>query len=313
MPAAVVFREIAVLLLIAFVGVIVRRIGVLDDAAVRRASRLVVDVTMPALVFTQLLETTGEAALRRQWYAPLVGAALLLVSFAIARLAAGLFAEGSRGTFVFSAGLPNWIYLPLPIAAALHGDDGVRAVLLVNVGAMLVLWSVGVWILRGSGAWRELLVNPGLLATAAALVAILAHPTLPGPPEPWSAAFQALTLIGGLTVPLSLLLTGAVIGGAPFALPSRATAGIVLVRLLIAPLAIVAVLALIAAAGWRMPAGLEAVVVLVAAMPVAISASMFAERFGGDPALGAQAILWTTPIALVTVPLVLRAAAALGL
>ena len=41
---------------------------------------------------------------------------------------------------------------------------------------------------------------------------------------------------------------------------------------------------------------------LIATMPVAISCSMFTERFGGDVSLGAQGILYSTFFSLLTVP-----------
>ena len=43
---------------------------------------------------------------------------------------------------------------------------------------------------------------------------------------------------------------------------------------------------------------------LIATMPVAISCSMFTERFGGDVSLGAQGIFYSTFFSLLTVPVI---------
>jgi predicted permease len=56
----------------------------------------------------------------------------------------------------------------------------VRDVLLINIGAQLVMWSVGVWVLRGAAqkgmSLKSLFMNPGLLATAAGIILALLWP-----------------------------------------------------------------------------------------------------------------------------------------
>jgi predicted permease len=51
---------------------------------------------------------------------------------------------------------------------------------------------------------------------------------------------------------------------------------------------------------------------LIVAMPVAISCSMFAERFGGDVRLSAATILASTLLSLATVPALYAAIRTLG-
>jgi predicted permease len=303
MSQAVVVHEIAVLLVVVAIGFVLRRLGLLDDDTTRRASRIVVDVAMPALVFSQLVETTDAGALIGSWYVPLLGAGLLIVMWGVARAVATV--AGGTPTFTFVAGLPNWIYLPLPIVAAAYGDAGVRDLLLINAGAMPLLWTLGVGILRGGAAWGEAATNPGLLATIAAVIAVAWSPALPGPPAIWEVLGSSIGMVGALTIPLSLLLTGAQLGASRLSAPSPQLLVAIVVRLIVGPLVAVGILVGARAVGLDPGARLGEMLVLVAAMPVAISASMFAERFGGDVPLASQAILWTTPLSLATVPVVL--------
>jgi predicted permease len=314
MSPSIVVHEIAVLLLVAAAGAGARRFGWLDDAVVARLSRLVIDVAMPAMLFTQLLDTTDAAALRAGWMVPLLGIAVLLVGWGVGKALA--VPIGGSSTFVFLAGLPNWVYLPLPIAKAAFGDAGVRDVLLVNLGCMPILWTVGVVVLRGAAgdAWKGAF-TPGLVASAAAIALALAHPAVPGGPvvaEALSASYAALSIVGSLAIPLSLLLTGAQIAAAAPALPGKALLGVIVARLLVVPLVVVALIAGLAWAGVGIGHDRLLLLCLIAAMPVAISAGPFAERFGGDVQLASQAVLWTTPLSLATVPIVLAVAARFG-
>jgi predicted permease len=52
---------------------------------------------------------------------------------------------------------------------------------------------------------------------------------------------------------------------------------------------------------------------LIATMPVAISCSMFTERFGGDVSLSAQGIFYSTLFSLLTVPVIFFFIQRLGL
>jgi predicted permease len=52
---------------------------------------------------------------------------------------------------------------------------------------------------------------------------------------------------------------------------------------------------------------------LIAAMPIAISCSVMAERFGGDAALAAQGIFYSTFFSLLTVPVLFYVVKRFGL
>jgi predicted permease len=298
-------REIAVLLLVAAVGFALRRGGWLDGAMTARLGRICVDVAMPALMFSQLVATTDAATLRGAATVPLWGVAMLAVGWA-----AGFGAKATLGvpaTVVFLAGLPNWVYLPLPIAKATWGDEGVRTILLVNVGAMPALWTAGAMILGGGPSLKGLL-TPGFVASVAAITLILADQPLPGglAGEAVSVVGQTVALVGSLAVPLTLLLTGAEVEGLRW--PGRDLLVAIALRLVVAPALAVGLLVGAASLGFGPTGPTALALALVAAMPVAVSAGPFSARFGGDGALGAEAVLWTTPLSLLTVPALLALA-----
>jgi len=88
---------------------------------------------------------------------------------------------------------------------------------------------------------------------------------------------------------------------------------VLLGRLLLAPLLTLAGIALAMKLGWQIPETIRMVTILIAAMPVAISCSVMAERFGGDVGLSAQAIFYSTLFSLATVPAAFYAIQRLGM
>lgn len=314
----VVLVKIAGMFVVIVAGWLARRAGTVRDEVTSALARIVVDVAFPALVFTQMLATVDPSVARQGWILPLVPAVLGgvagLVGLALSPLFGG---REHRRTVLFLVVTPNWVFLPLPIAEALYGAAGVRVVLLCNVGAQVALWSIGVWILHGDigQALRHLVRNVGLWATAGGIAAALAFPgaralsnvrsaDLGAAGLAGAAALDAFAMIGSLTIPLSLFAIGAQLGALPVALRRIPAAlwGVLVSRLVAAPLATVALGTALAAVGLRLPDVTRQVVYLISAMPVAITCSVMAERYGGDTKLAAQAVFASTFFSLVTVP-----------
>ena len=316
----IVVLRIGVMFLVICAGWIARRRNYFAADATGLLSRVVVDVAFPALVLTQMLRTVDAATLRENWLCPLLGGVLIVLAYVVALPMAPVFCNRQqRPTFLFLVAIANWIFLPLPIAAGLYGDAGVRVTLLYNVGAQVVLWTLGVGVLSGGqalgSALRQLARNGGLWATGVGIALAVLFPTLRGletldPRQTTglmlagSAVVQALAMIGTLTIPLSLLAIGAQLGelSGPIHRPAWSVWGVLLGRLVIAPVAMLALFLVLAQIGVHLSVTERMVGLLIAAMPVAISCSVMAERFGGDAGLAAQGIFYSTFFSLATVP-----------
>jgi hypothetical protein len=316
----IVLLKIASMFLVMALGWAARKRALITDDAGRVLSRLLVDLIFPALIFTQMLRTVNPQVLRASWFVPLLGAGVIVIAKGVGLLGMPLFRhKGALSTAVFLVAMPNWVFFPLPIVEKLFGDAGVRDVLLCNVGAQLMLWTIGVWTLRGTmarkTAFKELAMNHGLVATVTGIGLALALPfartletvSVDGAPAGVLAAasvVQALAMLGSLTIPLSLVITGSQLGGLKLAdhYPTRDFIGVIVLRLLVAPALTVAILTAAGSLGWRIPETTRLTVCLIAAMPVAISCSIVTERFGGDTPLASRAIFYSTLASILTVP-----------
>ena len=327
----VVLLKIASMFLVMALGWVARKRALITDDAGRVLSRLLVDMIFPALVFTQMLRTVNPQVLRESWFVPILGAAVIVIAKGVGHLGMPLFRhKGALATAVFLVAMPNWVFFPLPIVEKLFGDAGVRDVLLCNVGAQLMLWTIGVWTLRGTMprkvAFKELAMNHGLVATVAGIVIALVLPftrTLETVSVAGASAgvlsaasvVQALAMLGSLTIPLSLVITGSQLGSLNLAdhYPTRDFVGVIVLRLLVAPAITIAILTAAILLGLRIPEVTRMTTYLIAAMPVAISCSIVTERFGGDTPLASRAIFYSTLGGILTVPALYYLVRLLGL
>ena len=311
-PFELLLVKMAAMFVVMGAGWWMRRSGWLTSGMIAPLSRLTIEVAFPCLTIDQMLRTLDRQAMQQSVPLLLMGVALMLLSALVGWLMTRTRGTDERQrTTAFLIAVPNWIFLPLPLAQALGGEAGVRTILLLNVPAQFILWTLNLAMLRGtwSGAHglRSMVINPGLLATVAGMALALFVPgSLAWPTESSvpGVLVQGMGLLGALTMPLSLLITGAQLAETRLAQSSPAALGRVLVgRLLLAP----ALCVLVIEFGGRL-AGLDEltrlVTVLVFAMPVAVSCVIFVERYGGDRDLASQGFLYSTVASLLSVPLV---------
>lgn len=316
----IVILKIMAMFLVMALGWFARWKGYLPETIGRTMSRLLVDLIFPALVFTQMLKTINPQVMREGWHIPLLGVGIMVVAEIVALTTTPFFSgKGKKNTAIFLTAMPNWIYLPLPIVQGLFGTAGVRDILLYNVGFQFALWTIGIWTLRSSApdikSFRMLVLNPGLLATVAGILLVLFCPAAGNIDSvrpagifslwlPALAVFQALDMLGSLTIPLSLLITGIQLGELNLAdhIPSRNLLGVLVSRLFFAPLATVLIVQIFSRIGLCIGEVPRMTGYLISAMPVAISCSIVVDRFAGDTGLAAKSIFYSTLLSIVTVP-----------
>jgi malate permease and related proteins len=305
----ILIGKIVAMFLVILLGWLARRRAMLDVPMTGMLSRFTTDFTLPALIFTQILNTVNRDEIPSAWPIPVMAAAVLLLGQIIALISRKLFAcpgEQAR-TFIFVVMMANWIYLPLPIVEALWREEGVRAILLCNVGVQLVLWTSGIAALRGQALdprnLLNLITNPGIIAT---VVGILIASLVPQVARYRAVIplIEAIAMIGSLTIPLSLIATGAQLAGIKTGPTSsaRPLAGVIVLRLIVVPLVALGGFRLLQHSPARLPHVAAMCGLLIAAMPVAISASILAERHKQDTDLAARSIFYTTLLSILTVP-----------
>ena len=285
-------------------GLGVRRLGWLNEASEGPLIKLILYLFYPCLILRNVLANPALRQPENVLAAPLVGAGTIAIGMVIAlyvgRLLGLTVGHGLR-TFAFAAGIYNYGYIPIPLTQALWGRETVGVLLVLNVGCEIAIWSVGLLILGGLSlreGWRKLL-NP---ITGALLVGIALNAWHIELPEP---ALRAVDALAGCTVPLGLLLAGAMLNtfiDRPRELfQPRVSLGGCLVRLALLPLLFLAL------AKWA-PFGIELkrVIVIEAAMPAGMFALVISRHYGGQPRVAAQIILATSVLGLFLIPLLIQ-------
>lgn len=312
----VALSAIAPILVLVMIGYALRRSGVVGPRGTAGLSKLVLLFLFPVLVFHRLAITTEPHEIISDWpilfWAPvvLIGSAFIgWAWYRINRLQADL------RTFVYLVGMPNWIYLPLAVAGPIWGDEAVRLIVLFNIPTQLILWTAGIALLqgnlRGTRALRYMLLSPGLIAAVAGVLVVFGVIPLSfvdgRPGFSLKALVPMMHIVGGFTVPLSLVALGLYVGeraesnAEVFTNSLWVAAG----RLIVAPLIIIGAVLLLAKLGFGENPMVRHMVYLIVTMPVAVSVPLFAAMFGRDRFLASRSVVITTMAGFITSPLLI--------
>ncbi|MDE4908397.1 AEC family transporter [Methanogenium marinum] len=300
MSIAVIAESIIILFLLMGVGYLCRRTGVIGPDGARGLSSFVVNVSLPALIL-MAMQVPLTAELVANAGGILFGIAVFYgVSFAIAFTIPRFIAESDleQGVMRFMLVFSNLGFMGIPVAGAVFGPEAIFYVSIFNLTFSILLFSVGVLMLRpdmGRYLDPKLFLNTGLIASVAGLVLFALQVHIPSP------FADVFTLLGTTTTPLAMVVVGALLATMPIEgiFTDKKIWVITILRLCVIPLAVFLILRPFVEGPF-----LLGIPVLLAAMPVAANAVMLAEEYHVDATIASKGVFLTTILSLITLPLI---------
>jgi len=212
----------------------------------------------------------------------------------------GFSCDGDGRTFGLTAGIHNYGYIALPLAEIFY-PACVVSLMIHNVGVDLALWSVGLYTISGKGlrkSWKRIVFSPPLIAVALAVL-IKQFGWVDWVPDPIEHATGKL---GQCSVPIGLVLSGAILYDYFGKQPLAQTIGIlslaIPVRMLILPCCILAI------AAWGTGSeSLKQVLLIQAAMPAATFPIVMTRLYEQDVQTAWVVVVGTSILSLITIPL----------
>jgi malonate transporter len=256
---------------------------------------------LPALVFRliagQPLDSSFHAAFYGGYLAS--GGLLFAVVFGVSRILGGRDAAVA-GAHATASTVSNLGFLGPPLMLAFFGERGAGPLAMAILAEIMVLLSVGTVLMgssRGAGVGSVLLrgtvLNPVLVAI---VLGAAAAATGVAPPVPLD---RFLGLLGGAAAPTALFALGGALALQRIdPATARSAAAITVAKLVGCPLLAWLLLArLLAVEPFWVQAG-----VLLAALPPAGNVYVVARRYAADADLVSAAIVLSTTVSAVTVP-----------
>jgi len=296
------------LLLTLCVGVLLRRIGLMDEKLTTGMNQLVFRIFLPVMLFNNLrtLDISQMPGLGFSGFVIFGVAGIYL----IAQWIVPKFVKDPRRSGVIVQGIfrTNFAVLGIPLMDAMFGDAGLAALSLAMPLVVPLNNILGVVSLSATGGKTSVkkvilnvITNPLIIAVLLGLVLLMTGVKLP------AMADEVLGDLGGLTSTVSLLVLGASLKWQGVKENKKALTIVVLLKQLIIPFTMLACAVLM---GFRQ-AELGVFVILFGA-PVAVSSYPMAQAMGGDSQLAASQLVLTTIFSMGTLFLLIYTGKLLG-
>lgn len=305
--ASAVIVKITEMFVIFLCGVLVYRAGLIDAAAVRKMSDLLLLFITPMLIF-QSYQVDFDAGLLRGLLWTLAASALTyLVCIVLSEL---IFRKKTNRAPVEKAAVvySNCAFIGIPLISGILGSEGVFYMTAFSTMFNLLLWTHGVLIMNpqntGKGASSSRtsfdpsvlknLLTPAIFAVLAGLVCFVLQLRLP------SILSEPFDMIASMNTPLAMIIAGANLAQGHFlqSLKNRRLYLLCLIKLILFPLASLIVLSLLP---LSFPVAFT--VFIAVACPTAATTIMFADRYHQDAPYASELFVMTTVFSAVTIPL----------
>lgn len=297
--AVIVGQQVLVMFLLLAVGFIARKRNIVTDEAARSFSGLLVAVAFPSMLISALYRPADPAMFSGLALAFGLGVVLHAMAIVLARLLIPKRGGDEWRIERFGAVYSNCGFMAFPIIRAAVGEDGVFFATMFAVTFILSQWLHGILVLGGRFSVRRMIVNPGVLSSAAGLAIYFLGIRLPVPVE------NTVSMLGGLNTPLSMLITGVFLAQVDAkSLRSLRVLWTSLLRVAVFPVAAIAVIWAAGAPGWFSAAPQVCLSVFISfACPAAVSVILMGAILKKDVHYATAVVTVSTLLSLATLPL----------
>ena len=293
MLISILLRQIAIMALLAAVGVYLSRKGFLSPQGTKDLGAILLRVIIPCVIVkSYITEFSRERLLELA-----LSAGLALIGFILAMVISYLVFGKRRRLENFAASFCNAGFIGIPLAQAIIGEEGVfyiaASVALLN----LFQWTYGVYIMadrKDAISAKTIDKNPVVIAIVIGVVLFVSQIPVPG------IVTSTLGYIAGMNTPIAMILMGTYLAKLPLKkLLDKRAYGCVLFRLVIIPAVILLVF-------WVLPvsnADIALAAFLAAATPVGANICVFAQQYDCDYEFSVVTVCLSTLLSVITVPL----------
>ena len=270
--------------------------NVIDNEAIDKISRLLLDIAVPASIIDSVI---GVARDDNGLFGKVILAAGVLhvltpiVSIIMCRLLN--LGKTANLTMTYS----NLGYMGIPIFTALYGKYTVLYVAIFIMFATISQFSYGIALLMGKNRQGvknqvKLMFNAGILSSfVAILIYVLQIPIFP-------AIGKIVNILGNITTPLAMLIIGASIGKIKIkeVFKDEKVYVVCLIKMVIYPL-----LTYLIAYLFTKNRLIIALCVILTGVPTGANVTMLCCQYNGDVSFASKVIFMTSVISIITIPM----------
>lgn len=297
-----VLTQVTILFILIMLGVILTKAKLLNDAAVKGITELVLLLVTPCVIIKTFVREFEPSALKNLAISALAAFLAHIGFILLSRFLIRNKNIASRRVLQYGVIFSNCGYMSIPLQQALLGDEGVFYSAAFIAVFNLFVWSYGVILMSGDKKYmtpKKLIINPGVIAVVIGLVIFLFSIPVP------KVIYEPISYLAALNTPLPMIIIGYYLANASLGSVLKNTSFYLALalRLFIFPLIAVAVMYLCGIRGVMLVS-----LAISCSAPTAANTTMFSSKFGADTELSVKLVAICSILSLLSMPLVITLA-----
>ena len=294
-------EQVAIMFIMIMLGYILVKTKLVNPDSKKSLSNILVYVVVPCMIINSFIATYDDSILENLLWSFLVSFILLVLGIVISFIICIKYKTSDKPILLFALMFSNASYMGIPLIQALFGDIGViyasGFLTLFNV----LLWTVGYMVVSKTFNIKSNLISilktPIIYSLIIGLLIFIFQIPIP------SIIKTPLSLLGNMNTPLSMLVTGMIIGSSNiFSVMKNKYVWLnVSFRLLLIPLVCLGVTYLLS----FLPISKDVLKIafILMATPSAAITSIFAIKFNYNEDVAAGVVIISTILSIITLPL----------
>lgn len=291
------FEMQGMLFSVMILGLLLKRIGMVDDRGKTLLTDLVINVTLPASILKSFQMEFNSQILKSCLVICVVAVLIQIGTYLLGMVLYPGFAEDRKKVLKYATICSNAGILGNPIAEGIFGGLGLLYASIYVIPQRVFMWSVGLTYFTEApdrkALAKKVLTHPCILSVFLGFLIMIFQIRLPG--------FLSLTIknVAGANTFLAMMLVGTILAGVPVkSLPEPATIYYSFIRLFFIPFLVFAGCRL-----GQVDPLVTGVSVVLSGMPAASVTAVMAAKYGKDEVFATKCVVLSTLLSMVTVPI----------
>ena len=280
------------------IGFFMRKKKLGGDGVGTVLSTLLVNIFMPALVFSTFSENFRLKDISENIVFLWFGIGVLFVTFFVAKFLSKIFAKNNlqRDIYMYSFMIPNIGYMGYPIIEAVFGTQALLKMLIFVIPYNITIYTYGMYILNPNRQFSlKKVFNPNIIALLLGIISGITEIQLP------DVAKSVISSAKACMSPSAMILTGFVLAATPIKplLKDFKLYIAAIIRGIIIPGLTLLVFVL-----FKVSAVYIVITCATLAMPMGLNSVVFPEAYGGDGLTGAKTSFISNLLSIITIPFI---------
>lgn len=297
-----VLTQVVILFILILIGVVLAKVKILNDTAVKSMTELVLMLVTPCVIIKSFMRDF-EVKLLKNLIISVIAAFLTHIGFIIlSRLLLKHKNIPQQKVLQYGVIFSNCGFMSIPLQQALLGDEGVFYAASYIAVFNIFVWSYGIILMSGDKKYltpKKLLVNPGMIAVAAGLIIFLLSVEIP------TVIAEPISYMASLNTPVPMIIIGYHLAHSSIldGIKNLKCIWAIILRLFILPLLALGVMYLCGIRGIMLVS-----LAISCCAPVAANTTMFSSKFEADTSLSVNMVSLSTLCSLISMPLIVTLA-----